>query len=329
MSALLAGLTRRAGPVGRAAWGCFLDRLSRGRLARGEAAAVLASLSTVMPDPGSLAALFDAAQERGGAEPVAYPGAVNVVGTGGGPLTVNVSTAAAVVAAAMGVRVVKTGSRGYSRRAGSFDVLAAAGVPLAGSHSELADMVDRFGVGFAGVFVYPVEISLLAAEIVPLDLRTVGRFVNTVGPFLAQVSVAAQLTGVARAEDVPALRALAARRSDQKTWLCHNDTGVDELVSFAVNHVHEGVTGRSWRLEPSEPGSLLDLAPGADPVADLRALLSGSAPIAAVQTVCLNAAALAVLSGSSTDWARAKADAAEVVRDGAATALLARLVRHG
>lgn len=315
--------------MGVAEWGCFLDRLTRGRLARGEAAAVLASLSTAMPDPGSLTALFDAAQERGGGETVAYPGAVNIVGTGGGPLTVNISTAAAVVAATMGVRVVKTGSRGYSSRAGSLDVLGAAGIPVAGSHTELMDMVDRFGVGFAGVFVYPVEISLLAAEIVPLDLRTVGRFVNTVGPFLAQVSVAAQLTGVSRPEDLPALRVLAARRSDQRTWLCHNDAGVDELVSFAANWVHEGATGRGWWLEPSGPGTVLDLAPGVDAVADLRALLSGTAPATAVRTVCLNAAALAVLSGARSDWTRAEADAVEAVRGGAAVALLTRMGRHG
>ncbi|WP_285606668.1 hypothetical protein [Actinokineospora globicatena] len=328
-TALLTGLTHRAEPVGVPQWSAFLHRLTRGRLATGEAAAVLASLSTTMPDPGTLAALFDAAHDRGGEDAVDYPGAVNIVGTGGGPRTVNISTAAAIVAAAMGVRVVKTGSPGRSSQSGSFDVLGGARVRLAGSHTELADMVDRFGVGFAGFFVYPVEVPLLVAEIVPLDLRVLGRFVNTVGPFLARLSVSAQLTGVSRPDDLPALRTLAERRVGQRTWLCHNATGVDELVSFAANWVHEGGSGRGLRLEPSGRGAVADLAPGPDPVADLRSVLSGRARATTVETVCLNAAALAVLSGATTDWGRARYDATEVVRGGAALALLDRLGGDG
>ncbi|PPK68416.1 hypothetical protein V5P93_004476 [Actinokineospora auranticolor] len=327
MSALLARLTRRDGPVEVGQWRTFVDRLAARRLARGEAAAVLASLSTAMPDLATLTALFEALRERGAHRRVAYPGTVNIVGTGGGPPTFNISTAAAFVAAATGVRVIKTGSRAYTSRFGSFDLLDRLGVPPARSHAELAASLDGFGIGFAGFFVYPPEIAALAKEILPLDLRAVGRFVNTVGPFLPEIEVPAQLTGVSRAEDLTALAALAERR----TWLCHNDLGADELLAFAANTVHcahpDPLDEAPLSLPADGPGDVDDLAAHTEAVAYFRAVLLGRAPSAAVRTVCLNAAALGVLSGTFPDWDGARAAAAEAVTSGAAGDLVARMAK--
>ncbi|SDI36463.1 anthranilate phosphoribosyltransferase [Actinokineospora alba] len=331
MSDLLVELTRREHPVDMATWRSFLDRLRARRLTRGEAAAVLTSLTTAMPDDLSLTALFDALAERRTADDE-FPGAVNIVGTGGGPRTFNVSTAAAIVAAAMGVRVLKTGSRAYTSRVGSFDLLDRLGIGLADSAEQAADALDRFGVAFAGYFVYPPEIAMLAREVLPLDVRVVGRFINTVGPFLAQVSVPAQFTGVSRRADLTALRALAVRTPRRRTWLCANEIGADEALSFADNVIHRCDRGDVTEIGPAtlplHAGDLRDLAPPADlgAVADhFRGVLAGDAPPAAVQTVCLNAATLAVLSGAHATWNTAFDAAETAVRDGAATDLLARL----
>lgn len=328
MADLLTGLVSRTHPIDRPTWDTFFDHLTEGRLRRGEAAAVLASLSTRSPDTDTVGALFDCLDSRRAAPAVALPGAVNIVGTGGGPRTFNVSTAAAVVAAACGVRVVKTGSRSYTGRYGSVDLLGRLGVPLTSSYDETAETLDRLGIACAGTFVYPAEIGLLAKAIVPLDLRAIGGFVNTVGPFLADVPVTAQLTGVAGATVPPFLRLLADRVPGRRVWLCRNDVGADELVSFGTNVILDGdreVTVPTGRLCPGG-GALADLAPPAgDPVEHFLDVLAGRAPAPAVHSVCLNAAALAVLGGWAQDWAGAFRAAEEAVRGGAASDLARRM----
>jgi len=328
MDDLLTALTTRDRPLDRDDWRDFFNRLVSRRLRRGEAAAVLASLSTRMPDEHTLGALLDCLDERRPAPELRFHDTVNIVGTGGGPRTFNVSTAAAIVAAAIGVRVVKTGSRAYSSRYGSLDLLDRLGMRLTGSYQETAETLDRFGVAFAGNFVYPVEISLLVREILPLELRAVGRFVNSVGPFLAAMPVGAQLTGMSDRAVLPTLRFLAGRLPDRRVWLCHNDLGADELLGIADNVIHHA---NGDRLLPAGShtdggGTLADLRPATgDPVEHFLAVLTGQAPQAAIDAVCLNAAALAVLSGHHDNWTVAVRAAAAALRNGSAIDLVNRM----
>jgi anthranilate phosphoribosyltransferase len=322
---LLTTLLRREEPVDERRWRSFLDRLDARRLRQGEAAAVLASLSTALPADATLGALLSCLDERRDPAPPRLPGVVNIVGTGGGPPTFNVSTAAALVAAAMGVRVVKTGSRAYTSRHGSFDLLDRLGVARTGSHDETADHLARHGIAFAGEYVYPAAIGALAREVAPLTLRTVGGVVNVLGPFLAAVPVTGQLTGVGRRAALPTLRYLANRVPGNRVWLCHNDLGADELVSCADNTVHIG-NDTDFVVPGDQLGAPADLAPADGDLVDrFLAVLAGQAPPAAVRTVCLNAAALAVLSGDFADLAAARDHAEQTVRTGVATELLARL----
>ncbi|GAB1510089.1 hypothetical protein [Actinophytocola sp. KF-1] len=324
MADLLATLVRRDEPVGRAAWRSFLDRVTARRLRPGEAAAVLASLSTALPDTATLGAFAGCLVERRVATS-RLPGVVNVVGTGGGPPTFNVSTAAAFVAAAMGVPVVKTGSRAYTSRTGSFDLLDRLGVARTGSHAETADHLGRHGIAFAGEYVYPAAVAELAHAIAPLSLRAVGGIVNLVGPFLADTAASAQLTGVSAPAALPALRHLATEARDRRVWLCHNDLGADELLSFTDNTVCPN-DGPGFTVAGNDDGQLADLRPADGDVVDrFLAVLSGRAPAVAVRTVCLNAAALGVLGGRYPDLVAARGDAEAAVRTGAAADLLARL----
>jgi anthranilate phosphoribosyltransferase len=325
---LLRALVGRTVPVDRETWHAFFNRLLARKLRRGEAAAVLTSLSTLMPDNDTLGNLLDCLDERRPMPEVGFAGAVNIVGTGGGPRTFNLSTAAALVAAAMGVRVVKTGSRGYTSRYGSVDMLDRLGIRLTASYQESAESLERFGLAFAGPFVYPGEIALLAKEILPLDLRVIGRFVNSVGPFLAAMPVSAQLTGVSDPALLPSLRFLAARRSERRVWLCHNDLGVDELIGFGNNLIEteDGGIALPAGAQTSTGGSLADLA-GADgdPVEQFRDVLGGRANDTAVEAVCLNATALSVLGGAYDDWTKAMRVAEETIRGGAALDLVNRM----
>ncbi len=259
---------------------------------------------------------------------------MNIVGTGGGPATLNLSTAAAFVAAAAGTPVVKSGSRAYTSRLGSVDLLHRLGITPASSHEEAHETLERFGLAFTGTHVYPAEIALLARSVLPLDFRPLGRFVNTFGPFLADVPADAQLTGVSDARLLTGVRQAAehvSRRTGRAVWLCTNDLGADELLGFTPNLVrtYEDGAEDDFVLAPAvfglRRGTLADLAPGTDPVAGFRALLAGDGHPAAEDTVCLNAAALAVAARVTGDWHEAVRAARTAIGDGSALALVDRL----
>lgn len=332
MNPALVPLVDRRTPADADHWDALWQELADGALDRADILALLASLTAALPDGPSLLALLDSLDRRRPATPSApWPGTVNVVGTGGGPATVNLSTASALLAAATGVRVVKTGSRAQTARTGSVDLLDLLGVPLTSSLDHTADQLAAHGIAFAGPFVYPSQFARLALLAVPTPMRVFGRFLNTVGPFLAAVPVAAQVTGVSATEPPSPFRTLAARPGGPMTWLTTNPAGADELLSVTDNTIHlpggDTRTLRAGVLVTAE-GTLDDLAPvSREEVADhFRAVLTGrtGAPLRA--TLQLNAAALAIASGHRDDWAAAVAEAGAALDDGAALGLLEHLI---
>jgi anthranilate phosphoribosyltransferase len=252
MRELLDALINRRRPVDLDMCRAFWDRLGNSELHLGEAAALLACLSTDMPSAHTVEILVRSLDERRPQPSHRFPGSVNIVGTGGGPRTFNISTAAAFVAAAMGVPVVKTGSRGYTSQTGSFDLLDCLGIPLTTSYQQTGELLDRYNIACAGYFVYPAELAALARAVAPLQMRTLGRFVNTVGPFLAAMPVSAQVTGVSEHCHLATLRHLASRQAPKRIWLCTNDLGADELISIADNLVHD--VGGQFQIRPDTVG---------------------------------------------------------------------------
>jgi len=320
--------------VTAASWHRFWDALAAKRVDRAEAAALFAALSARPPGPVTADGFVTSLAQRRTTPPLRLPAAVNIVGTGGGPSTVNISTAAAVVAAATGVPVLKTGSRAGSGSVGSIDILDQLGIPLARSAEEATEQLHRHGIAFAGQFVYPTELTRLARTVLPLGMRAVGGLVNTLGPFLANVSTGAQLTGMSNPATHSALHRLAHQKPGTNIWLCHNELGADELLSVVPNQVHDN-RGGSFVVDPAalglDGGELADLGRPAgeshaeDHADGFRALLAGHAPAAAVATVCLNAAALAVLAGAAPGFAAGVRAARAAIDDGAALDLVQRL----
>ncbi|MEV7356264.1 anthranilate phosphoribosyltransferase [Kitasatospora sp. NPDC091276] len=335
---LRALIDRDRAVVDQEMWGSFWDQLRDGALRSGETVALLSSLSTRMPDRDTLVAMLRSLDERRPAVTARLDRTANIVGTGGGPATFNISTAAAFVAAALGVRIVKTGSRAYTSTCGSHDLLDRLGIGTTTSYEQTDALLERFGIAFPGNFVYPREVALLARSIVPMDLRMIGGFINSVGPFLAAVPVSAQLVGVSDHSLVPTLGQVAATVADRRIWLCSNELGVDELVSSVDNVVLTNDGTDAIRLRAEAPGTP---ASGTDPIAGLRptsegedvvdhflGVLSGAGTALATRTVCLNAAALAVASGLIDGWPEAIRAADGALRSGAARDLVDRLRAH-
>jgi len=312
---VLVALVNREQAIPATAWRSFWARVRGRELRAGEAAALVASLSTCPPDAGSLRTMLATLGEHHERPSEPLPGTVNIVGTGGGPRTFNLSTAAAFVAATIGARVVKSGSRAYTSSCGSIDLLEALGVPLTSSYAETEAVVRRHGIACAGSFVYPRELRLLARSVLPLDIRLLGRFFNAFGPWLAVMPVTAQVTGVSDPALLAPFRQLARDASDRRVTLCWNGTGVDELVSFEENVVYDGAEDREIHVAPDAfglaAGTIEDLRPAAGDavVSHFLDLLCGRGAAAAIDSIALNAAELAVACGAATDFASALAAA--------------------
>ncbi|MFI9062012.1 hypothetical protein ACIGQE_09105 [Streptomyces sp. NPDC053429] len=337
MHEALAGLLERKAPIGRETWRSWWDELGAGGLDRAQAVGLLSSLTSRLPGPDTLRPLLDSLAERRPPATAGAPwqGTVNVVGTGGGPPTFNVSTAAAFVAAAAGVKVVKTGSRAYTSALGSVDLLERLGVRPTSSYTQTEDVLAEYGIAFAGPFVYPAQLTRLARTVAPLAMKPFGRFLNALGPFLADLPVVAQVTGVSAGFPLDTLRELAATATTRRIWLTANDTGADELLPFAVNTVYGDRSAtrviRPGELTPGE-GSFEDLRPVTDPagaVPHFLSVLAGDAGPVARRTVALGAAALIVAAAPGRDWPSAVALADGAIGSGAAADLARRLAAAG
>jgi anthranilate phosphoribosyltransferase len=294
------------------------------------------SLTTKTPDGATISALMQSLRERNPRPDPPPAPTVNIVGTGGGPSTFNLSTASAFVGAALGARVIKTGSRAYKSRTGSVDLLDRLGIRMTGSYEETEELLGTLGIACAGPFVYPRELRLLARTILPFDMKTMGRFFNVIGPFLAAVPVTRQITGVSDHSMLPTFRELAADDPSKDFWLCSNELGADELLSIVESQVYDSARGEEFTLKPAEiglgAGSFDDLLPvqDMDSIVDhFMALIGGDGPPAAIESIRLNAAAMAINGEVATEWPEALGLAADAMTSGEAVRLIERLRAHG
>jgi anthranilate phosphoribosyltransferase len=334
-SEALEALVTQSYPIPAEVWGDFWDRLAGGSLHPGEALAVVTALTSRIPDGTSVSTLLASLRERNPQPDPPKRPTVNIVGTGGGPSTFNLSTASAFVAASMGARVIKTGSRAYASRTGSVDLLDRLGVQQTGSYEQTEEMLDTFGIACAGPFVYPKELRLLARTILPFGMKTVGRFFNVIGPFLAAIPVTTQITGASDHSVLPTFHQLVAEDTSRRFWICSNELGVDELLSIVESRVYDSGPREEFTLDPRElglgAGSFDDLLPVTDldsTVPHFLALISGDGPVAALESIRLNAAALAVNGGVAEDLPAGLKLAADAMENGEPAKLIERLRAH-
>lgn len=260
--------------------------------------------------------------------------AVNIVGTGGGVATFNISTAAALVARAAGATVLKSGARAFSSESGSLDVLHELGIGTPRDASDLELMIRELGISFVSEAHSAPVLRRFVANVQPLSWRDIGGFVNTVGPLLAPYDCAAQLIGVARHDQFDTLAEAVRALGTRPTLLVHSYVGMDELCSFADNRAawtHEESISLSVPLEKLRfgRGELHDLAGGspAQSAARVRGILSGLVHGAARDTVVLNAGALLLVAKIASSIEDGVERARLSLEDGSAARVLERVQR--
>lgn len=332
---VLGDLVNQRYPVSEELWGDFWDRLRGRELRDGEALALCCSLTTRTPDAESVSAMLRSLRARNPQPDPPTRTTVNIVGTGGGPSTFNLSTASAFVGAAMGARVIKTGSRAYASKTGSIDLLDRLGIRLTSNYEQTEEMLETFGMACAGAFVYPKELRLLARSILPFGMKEMGRFFNVIGPFLGAVPVSTQITGVSDHAVMPTFRELASEDPTRRYLITTNELGADEMLSIVDSQVYDSEKREEVTLSPSELGLSGGTFEELKPVEDLDetvphflALIGGDGPTAAIESIKLNAAALAIHGEVASDWPEAFEMADEAMRNGEPARLIDRLRAH-
>lgn len=334
------------------AWPGVLRRLTEGGDLTAEEAAgalsrILAGEATEVQMAGFLVGLRargETAEELDGlveamlaaAEPLPLPdpaGTLDIVGTGGskalGGKAFNVSTMAAIVAAAAGATVCKHGNRKASSTSGSTDLLEALGVEVELDGEGVAACVREAGVGFAFARMFHPAMRHVAPVRAELGIPTV---FNLLGPLSHPARVGRQVLGVSDPSRIELMAEALIRRGTVRSWVVHGD-GLDELTvtgETAIVEVRDGTTSR-FSVAPEDLGlarathEQIAVGDHADNARAAEGLLRGEfGPVR--DMVVLNAAAGLVVA-EVVDSLEAGLDAAtSAIDDGGAARTLGELV---
>jgi anthranilate phosphoribosyltransferase len=256
---------------------------------------------------------------------------VDTAGTGGdGAGTFNISTAAALVAAAAGAGVAKHGNRAVSSSSGSADVLEALGFNLELPPETIARSIDELGFGF--LFAPTHHPAMRHAAPVRRDLATRTVF-NVLGPLTNPAGARAQVVGVYAPDLVPTIAEVLARLGAERAFVVHGAAGVDELSPAGSNLVCEVANGQVRRREIDPLDLGIDrCAPeelgGGDPADNaetIRRIFSG-AEGGKRDAVLLNAAGAIAAGGLARDLGEGVGLAREAIDSGAAGERLEALI---
>ena len=259
------------------------------------------------------------------------PDLVDTAGTGGdGKHTLNISTAAALVAASAGAGVAKHGNRAASSQTGSADVLEALGFNLDLPPERIAQSIDELGFGFMFAQAHHPAMKHAAQVRRELGTRTV---FNVLGPLTNPARARAQVVGVYSRSLVRPIAEALAQLGARRAFVVHGAGGIDELSpigpSFVCEVVDGGVVERT--IDPEElgiePCSLEALAGGApaENAAAIRRVFGGEHG-GPRDAILLNAAGAIAAAGHAEDLLEGMAVARRALDSGAASARLEELV---
>jgi len=256
---------------------------------------------------------------------------VDTCGTGGDDSgTFNISTAAAIVAAAAGARVAKHGNRAASSRSGSADVLEALGVRIDLPFERYGRAIREIGIGF--LFAQAAHTAMRHATPArkQIGVRTV---FNLLGPLTNPAGAQSQVLGVFSADVMDLVAAALAELGVQHAFVIHGAGGLDEISLAGETLVAEVKNGtvRRFTVTPEEFGveraPLEKIRGGTAPenAALIRRILAGE-PGPPRDIVVVNAAAALVAAGIAPSVREAANLASAAISSGAAAERLVSLI---
>lgn len=257
--------------------------------------------------------------------------AIDTVGTGGDHSgTFNISTAAALVAAACGVPVAKHGNRAATSKSGAADVLQELGVNLDVTPEIVSKALKEANIGFLFAQKHHSAFKNVAELRKQLGVRTI---FNLIGPLCNPAGATRQLVGVFDRKWMRPMAEALARLGSTRAWVVHGSDGLDEITTTGVTYAIEMHNGsfREFEITPEDVG-LKRASPGelkggeaAVNAAALRTLLHGRGG-AYRDIAVLNSAAALVIAGKAKDLKAGAEMAQNALTNGHAAKTLAALV---
>ena len=320
----------------------LLQEILRGESSELELAALLSALATSGPAATEVAGFVDTM--RAAATPIPLTDAerallVDTCGTGADSSgTFNISTAAALVAAAAGASVAKHGNRAVTSQCGSADVLEALGIPVSLSPQEGAASLRRHRFAFFHApSLHPAMKAVMPVRRA-IGIRTI---FHLVGPLSNPAGASAQVMGVYSPDFVPLAAEAMVLLNTRHAFVVHGETGANNnklgggMDEFSISgtsevaEVHNGIVTLSTII-PEDVGltrAPIEMLQGGDAhtnAAILTSIFAGERTPRR-DIVLLNAAAVLVTADLAPDLITGIALAAKTIDSGAVTRLVSSL----
>jgi anthranilate phosphoribosyltransferase len=317
--------------LGRDETRSVMDEIMRGEATPAQIGGFLVALRIKGETADEITGCAEAMREHVLAVRPARDDLVDTAGTGGdGAGTFNISTAAALVAAAAGAGVAKHGNRAVSSKSGSADVLESLGFDLEIPPARIEHSIDELGFGFLFAPTHHPAMRHAAPVRRELAARTV---FNVLGPLTNPAGARAQVVGVYAPELVPTIADVLLSLGATRAFVVHGAGGVDELSPAGPNLVCEVTDGevRRREIDPLELGvprcAAEDLR-GGEPEDNARTIheIFGGADGGRRDAVLLNAAGAIAAAGHAKDLEEGLGVAREAIDSGAAGERLEALV---
>lgn len=312
--------------------GAAMEEIMEGRAQPAHIAGLLIGLAMKGERPAEIVGFAQTMRRRATRLGREHAPVFDTCGTGGDRAhTFNVSTVAALVLAACGVRVAKHGNRSVSSRCGSADLFEELGVHISAAPAIVERCLDEAGIAFFFAPTFHPSMRHAGPTRKELGVRTA---FNLLGPLTNPAGASRQLVGVPRPELTELVARSLALLGSERAWVVHGADGLDEISTTGYTKVSECRAGAvntfyvhpaDFRLPKADPHSLRGGDAG-DNAAIARAVLSGERG-SARDIVVLNAAASLLIARRVSTILEGIALGGEALDRGAAAATLALLVR--
>ncbi|MDO5035322.1 MAG: anthranilate phosphoribosyltransferase [Actinomycetaceae bacterium] len=267
-------------------------------------AALLTAIRTRGETFADLTGAAEAFLKAGYPFPIVGEGIMDTAGTGGdGSNTINITTAASLVAAAGDVRMIKCGNRSVSSKSGSADILEALNIPLDLDPSRAVRQFESSNFTFLFAPAYNPAVAHVQPVRKALGVSTI---FNTLGPLLSPARPNTQLMGIADPAQGRLIAEVFQKLGRKRAMVVHG-SGTDEVALHGPTNVWELNEGeiRHFEITPEELGlqrrELKELVGGdGEENAELvRAVFEGRGKPAHLDSICASAGFMFYLDGKS------------------------------
>ena len=308
-----------------------MGEIMEGRAQPAQIAGFLVALGMKGERPAEIVGLAKTMRQRATKLSRLHAPLFDTCGTGGDRAhTFNVSTVAALVVAACGVKVAKHGNRSVSSRCGSADLFEALGVNIAATPGVVERCLDDAGIAFFFAPTFHPSMRHAGPARKELGIRTA---FNLLGPLTNPAGAARQLVGVPRPELTELVARSLAQLGAERAWVVHGADGLDEISTTGYTKVSECRDGavNTFYVHPSD-FKLTKAAPetltggNAEENATIARRILAGEPGAPRDIVLLNAGVSLLIAGLAGTAQEGIVRAGEAIDSGAAGRVLERLV---